>query len=95
MGQYSTKPQVAKAVLSEPGIKEALAGKLLISICAGVTIDQLESWTTPTTTVIRAMPNTPCKVLEQGKMISGDSLLSIAAISYSNLSMLNNRSVKE
>ena len=58
----STKPQVAKAVLSAPGIQEALTDKLLVSICAGVTIEQLQSWTTPTTTVIRAMPNTPCKV---------------------------------
>ncbi|KAF9427387.1 delta 1-pyrroline-5-carboxylate reductase [Podila epigama] len=56
-----TKPQVAKAVLSAPGIRDALAGKLLVSICAGVTIEQLQSWTTPTTTIIRAMPNTPCK----------------------------------
>lgn len=59
---HSTKPQVAKAVLSSPGIQEALKDKLLVSICAGVTIEQLQSWTTPTTTVIRAMPNTPCKV---------------------------------
>lgn len=65
-----TKPQVAKAVLSEPGIKESLEGKLLISICAGVTIQQLQSWTTPTTTVIRAMPNTPCKIREGMTVIS-------------------------
>ncbi|KAF8925361.1 pyrroline-5-carboxylate reductase [Dissophora ornata] len=65
-----TKPQVAKAVLSAPGIQEALTGKLLISICAGVTIDQLQSWTTPSTTVIRAMPNTPCKIREGMTVIS-------------------------
>ncbi|KAG0369046.1 delta 1-pyrroline-5-carboxylate reductase [Gamsiella multidivaricata] len=65
-----TKPQVAKAVLSEPGIKEALTDKLVISICAGVTITQLQSWTTPTTTVIRAMPNTPCKIREGMTVIS-------------------------
>ncbi|KAF9583457.1 delta 1-pyrroline-5-carboxylate reductase [Lunasporangiospora selenospora] len=65
-----TKPQVAKAVLSSPGIQEALRGKLLISICAGVTIDQLQTWTTPTTTIIRAMPNTPCKIREGMTIIS-------------------------
>ncbi|GJJ68525.1 pyrroline-5-carboxylate reductase [Entomortierella parvispora] len=65
-----TKPQVAKAVLSAPGIQEALRDKLLVSICAGVTIEQLQSWTTPTTTVIRAMPNTPCKIREGMTVLS-------------------------
>ncbi|KAG0083171.1 delta 1-pyrroline-5-carboxylate reductase [Podila epicladia] len=65
-----TKPQVAKAVLSAPGIRDGLAGKLLVSICAGVTIEQLKSWTTPTTTIIRAMPNTPCKIREGMTVLS-------------------------
>ena len=43
-------------------MKEALDGKLLISILAGVTIAQLEAMVFPTTNVVRAMPNTPCKV---------------------------------
>ncbi len=42
-------------------MKEALDGKLLISILAGATISQLEAWVLPSTRVIRAMPNTPCK----------------------------------
>lgn len=58
----SCKPQLAYTVLSEPGIKEALDGKLLISILAGVTMRQLTNWVLPTTRVVRAMPNTPCKV---------------------------------
>jgi len=41
---------------------EALDGKLLISILAGVTIRQLTGWVLPSTRVVRAMPNTPCKV---------------------------------
>lgn len=65
----STKPQVAKAVLSAAGIRDGLAGKLLVSICAGVTIEQLKSWTTPTTTIIRAMPNTPCKVFQNASFL--------------------------
>jgi pyrroline-5-carboxylate reductase len=40
----------------------ALEGKLLISILAGVKISQLTGWVSPTTTVVRAMPNTPCRV---------------------------------
>lgn len=58
------KPQLAHAILSEPGLKEALEGKLLISILAGVTIKQLTAMVSPGTKVIRAMPNTPCKIRE-------------------------------
>ncbi|TDL27399.1 pyrroline-5-carboxylate reductase [Rickenella mellea] len=64
------KPQLAYTILSEPGIKEALDGKLLISILAGVTIKQITDWVTPTTKVIRAMPNTPCKIREGMTVIS-------------------------
>ncbi|KAG5647208.1 hypothetical protein DXG03_001167 [Asterophora parasitica] len=56
------KPQLAHTILQEPGMKEALEGKLLISILAGVTMRQLSDWVLPSTKVIRAMPNTPCKV---------------------------------
>jgi pyrroline-5-carboxylate reductase len=60
--RFSCKPQVAHTILSEPGIKEALDGKLLVSILAGVTMSQLTGWVSPNTRVVRAMPNTPCKV---------------------------------
>lgn len=43
-------------------MKEALSGKLLISILAGVTVKQLTGLVDPSTKVVRAMPNTPCKV---------------------------------
>ena len=43
-------------------MKEALDGKLLISILGGVTIAQLKSLVLPTTKVVRAMPNIPCRV---------------------------------
>ncbi|CAM1505367.1 Fc.00g110040.m01.CDS01 [Cosmosporella sp. VM-42] len=36
------KPHLVKEILSEPGIAKALHGKLLISICAGVTVDDIE-----------------------------------------------------
>ncbi|KAF7295041.1 Pyrroline-5-carboxylate reductase [Mycena indigotica] len=58
------KPQLAHAILGEQGMKEALDGKLLISILAGVTMAQLNGWVLPSTKVIRAMPNTPCKIRE-------------------------------
>ena len=59
---YSCKPQLAHIILSEDGLKEALHGKLLVSILAGVTVQQLTALAHPSARVIRAMPNTPCKV---------------------------------
>jgi len=64
------KPQVAHPILSEDGIKEALEGKLLISILTGVTIAQLSSWVHPSTTVIRAMPNVACRIREGMTVVS-------------------------
>ena len=43
-------------------MREALEGKLLISIATGVTIAQLREWCPESTHVVRAMPNVPCKV---------------------------------
>lgn len=62
MNFYSCKPPVAEKILSEQGMGDVLQGKLLISILAGVTISQLTDWVPPSTRVVRAMPNTPCKV---------------------------------
>ncbi|EAU88098.1 pyrroline-5-carboxylate reductase [Coprinopsis cinerea okayama7 len=59
------KPQVAQVILGEPGMKEALDGKLLISILAGVTMSQLEAMVLPTTriregmTVVSNLPPSP------------------------------------
>jgi len=64
------KPQIAHKLLSEPGLKEALDGKLMISILAGVTMRQLLNWVLPSTKVIRAMPNTPCKIREGMTVVS-------------------------
>lgn len=57
------KPQRIAKVIHQPGIREALAGKLVVSIAAGVTLTQLGSWL-PQSSVIRAMPNTPCLIGE-------------------------------
>lgn len=37
------KPHAIKPILSEPGMAKALHGKLLISICAGITVSHIES----------------------------------------------------
>ena len=47
-------------MLSEPGMAEALEGRMLVSILAGKTIAQLRALA-PKANVVRAMPNTPCK----------------------------------
>lgn len=57
------KPQLCEEILSGKGMKEALSGKLLISVLAGTTIKQIQDIVGPDTIVVRAMPNTPCKVL--------------------------------
>ncbi|KNE61710.1 pyrroline-5-carboxylate reductase [Allomyces macrogynus ATCC 38327] len=66
-----TKPQVAQSVLvEEDGMHEALEGKLLISLLAGVRIAQLQTWVPASTHVIRAMPNTPCRIREGMTVLS-------------------------
>ena len=55
---------MAQSILTEEGMSQALDGKLLISILAGTKIAQLQAWAPPTARVVRAMPNTPCKVVQ-------------------------------
>ncbi|KAK0557217.1 delta 1-pyrroline-5-carboxylate reductase [Tilletia horrida] len=58
------KPHMAKDILAEEGMREALKGKLIVSICAGLRIAQIEEWVDVRagTKVVRAMPNTPSKI---------------------------------
>ena len=44
-------------------MRRALAGKLVISIAAGIRVPTLQRWL-PDTAIIRAMPNTPCLIGE-------------------------------
>ena len=57
------KPHEVGPVLSAPDVRKALEGKLVISIAAGVRLEQLAGWL-PQSQVIRAMPNTPCLIGE-------------------------------
>ncbi|PGH09041.1 pyrroline-5-carboxylate reductase [Helicocarpus griseus UAMH5409] len=74
------KPWMLKEVLDVPGMREALRGKLLISILAGVTVDQINETLYPSTStspipesdrcrVVRAMPNTAAVVRESMTII--------------------------
>lgn len=58
------KPQMVKEILSEQGIKEAVRGKLVCSICAGLTIKSIQQCLYEDSIVVRAMPNTPSKIRE-------------------------------
>ncbi|KIY47321.1 pyrroline-5-carboxylate reductase [Fistulina hepatica ATCC 64428] len=69
------KPQLAETILSESGMRDALRGKLLLSILAGVTQAQLKTMVFPETTVLRVMPNTPCKIREGMTVISNSPVL--------------------
>jgi pyrroline-5-carboxylate reductase len=57
------KPHEVAPVLNTPEMRDVLAGKLLISIAAGIRLEQLAGWL-PEAHVIRAMPNTPCLIGE-------------------------------
>jgi pyrroline-5-carboxylate reductase len=71
------KPYMLKDLLSPPGMRDALKGKLLISILAGVPVKQVEDTlypdgSVPVTercTVVRAMPNTAAMVRESMTVI--------------------------
>jgi pyrroline-5-carboxylate reductase len=57
------KPQHMEIALDNEPIRAALAGKLVISIAAGVRIGQIQGWL-PRSPIIRAMPNTPAVIGE-------------------------------
>ena len=56
----AVKPQVLAEALTP--LKEISAGKLILSIAAGVTISKLGGWLHPTARIVRAMPNTPMQI---------------------------------
>ncbi len=77
------KPYIVSDVLRKEGIKDALAGKLLISICAGVPVEQMgralygESYPAnipqDACRLIRVMPNTAALVRERMTVIATSS----------------------
>jgi len=56
----AVKPQVLPEAMA--GLKEISAGKLFLSIAAGVTLEKICGWLHPTARLVRAMPNTPMQV---------------------------------
>ena len=66
------KPQMIGGILQAEGMHEAVAGKLLISICAGVPESQITSYLPSANhcKVVRAMPNTAAAVRESMTVIA-------------------------
>ncbi|MGE5507085.1 MAG: pyrroline-5-carboxylate reductase [Chitinophagales bacterium] len=59
----AVKPGVVAGVLAE--VRDSLvAGATVLSIAAGVPVAELEAATPPEVAVVRAMPNSPCRVRE-------------------------------
>jgi pyrroline-5-carboxylate reductase len=56
----AVKPQVIPEALAK--LREVSAGKLVLSIAAGVTINKLRGLLHPDARVVRAMPNTPMQI---------------------------------
>ena len=54
------KPQQMAHAL--PLLRDASAGKLILSLAAGVSLAQLAGWLAPTARIVRAMPNTPMQI---------------------------------
>ncbi|KAI1654437.1 pyrroline-5-carboxylate reductase [Daldinia decipiens] len=77
------KPYMVEDLLNEPGLSKALHGKLLISICAGVTVPQIEKilhGAVPEKDpevdgrcrIVRALPNT-ASMVRQGMTVVANS----------------------
>lgn len=77
------KPQTMATAIDTDAMRQALAGKPVISIAAGVRLEQLARWL-PRSPVIRAMPNTPAvigegmTVLSRGKDVT-DAQMALAS----------------
>jgi pyrroline-5-carboxylate reductase len=54
------KPYQARAIVER--IAPELIGRVLISICASVSIADLQAWSAGHRAIVRAMPNTPCLI---------------------------------
>ncbi|KAK4503094.1 hypothetical protein PRZ48_006521 [Zasmidium cellare] len=71
------EPDAVRSILSAEGVREALAGKLLISVCGGITEKQMHdtlygesSEDIQKCTVVRAMPNVAAAIRESMTVIA-------------------------
>jgi len=76
-----TKPHQLAAILNNDAMRGALAGKVVISIAAGVRLQQLHNWL-PASALIRAMPNTPAVIGEGMTALSRGKGTNDAAMTF-------------
>jgi pyrroline-5-carboxylate reductase len=67
------KPFQVEAVVREIAL-ELRAGQVLVSIAASIATAQLRAWSQDRCPVVRAMPNTPCRVDEGMTVIASDGV---------------------
>jgi len=73
----AVKPYTVGALL--PELKKVLpAGSLVISIAAGIPLSKLETGLGEDAAVIRAMPNTPCTIMEAATGLSAGKKVTVA-----------------
>ena len=70
------KPQVFPEALG--ALKATSAGKLVLSIAAGISTATIRGWLDPSCRVVRAMPNTPMQVGLGASVYAGDSKVTAA-----------------
>jgi len=63
------KPQQMATAL--PLLRDASAGRLVLSLAAGVTLAQMAEWLAPTARLVRAMPNTPMQIGRGASVYAG------------------------
>ena len=66
---FAVKPQVFSEAVA--GIREASAGKLFLSLMAGVTLEQICQALHPTARVVRSMPNMPMQIGKGASVFAG------------------------
>ncbi|RKF53947.1 Pyrroline-5-carboxylate reductase [Erysiphe neolycopersici] len=70
------KPNMVSNILSLSGMSDAINGKILISICAGVTTGQIKDYLNSECSIIRVMPNVAASVKQSMTVISSEASLS-------------------
>jgi pyrroline-5-carboxylate reductase len=63
------KPQQMPDAL--PPLRDVAAGKLILSLAAGVTLAQIAGWLAPGARLVRAMPNTPMQIGRGASVYAG------------------------
>ncbi len=58
----AVKPQALPSVVDKVGAEIKKSNALVISICAGIDMPQLEQWFGEKTAIVRVMPNTPAQL---------------------------------